>query len=77
MQKFTTVSKNQSHKHQCCYDRYCKLHDSYGVHGIDPLYEGNRDSSCKEINEGIFVSDFTEGDVVFELGDVISEGWGF
>ena len=43
------------------------------VHSIDSFHEGGRDSSQEEIDEGVFVGDFAEGDVVFELGDVISE----
>ena len=42
------------------------------VHSVDPFHEGGRDSSREEIDEGIFVGDFTEGDMVFELGDIIS-----
>ena len=45
----------------------------YGIHAVDSLHEGGGDSSGEEINEGVFVGDFTEGDVVFELGDEISE----
>ena len=42
------------------------------VHPVDSFHEGGRDSSREEIDEGIFVGDFTEGDMVFELGDIIS-----
>ena len=42
------------------------------VHPVDSFHEGGRDSSREEIDEGIFVGDFAEGDMVFELGDIIS-----
>ena len=48
-------------------------HGRYSVHTIDSLHEGGRDSSREEINEGVFMGDFAEGDVVFELGDVVSK----
>ena len=43
------------------------------VHGIDLFHERNRGSSRKEIDEGIFMGDFTKGNIVFELGNVISK----
>ena len=42
------------------------------VHSIDSFHEVGRDSSWEEIDEGIFVGDFAKGDMVFELGDIIS-----
>ena len=41
-------------------------HGGDGVHGIDPFDERHRDSSHKEVDEGVFISNFTEGDVVLE-----------
>ena len=43
------------------------------VHSIDSFHERGRDSSREEVDEGVFVSDFAKGDVVFELGDVVSK----
>ena len=43
------------------------------VHSIDLFHEGGRDSSREEIDEGVFMSDFAEGNMVFELGDVVSK----
>ena len=45
----------------------------YSVHAIDPLHEGGRDSSQEEVDEGVFVGDFVKGDMIFELGDVVSK----
>ena len=42
------------------------------VHPVDSFHEGSGDSSRKEVDEGIFMGDFAKGDVVFELGDIIS-----
>ena len=42
------------------------------VHPVDSFHEGGGDSSREEIDKGISVGDFTEGDMVFELGDIIS-----
>ena len=42
------------------------------VHPVDSFHERSRDSSRKEVDEGIFVGDFAKGDIVFELGNVIS-----
>ena len=49
----------------------------WGHHGIDPLHERNGDSSFKEVDECILIGDLTEGNVVLELGDIISEWQGF
>ena len=43
-----------------------------GVHPIDSFHERGRNSSREEVDEGIFMGDFAEGDIVFELGDIIS-----
>ena len=45
----------------------------YSVHTVDSFHERGRDSSREEVDEGVFVSDFAEGDMVFELGDVVSK----
>ena len=45
----------------------------YSVHAVDPFHEGGRDVSQEEVDEGVFVGDFAEGDMVLELGDIISE----
>ena len=45
----------------------------YSVHTIDSFHEGSRDTSGEEVDEGIFMGDFAESDMVFELGDVVSE----
>ena len=42
------------------------------VHTIDPFHERGGDSPRKEVDEGVFMGDFAKGDVVFELGDIIS-----
>ena len=43
-----------------------------GVHSIDSFHERGGDPSREEVDEGVFMGDFAEGDVVFELGDIIS-----
>ena len=42
------------------------------VHSIDSFHERGRDPSREEVDEGVFMGDFAEGDVVFKLGDIIS-----
>ena len=42
------------------------------VHSVDSFHEGGRDPSREEVDEGIFMGDFAEGDMVFKLGDIIS-----
>ena len=37
------------------------------VHGVDPSHKLGRDSSGKEINQDIFVSDSAKGSVVFKF----------
>ena len=44
-----------------------------GVHSVDSFHERGGDPSQEEVDEGIFMGDFAEGDVVFELGDVVSK----
>ena len=43
-----------------------------GVHSIDSFYERGSDSSREEVDEGVFMGDFAKGNMVFELGDIIS-----
>ena len=43
------------------------------VHGIDPSHKLGRDSSGKEIDQNILISDSTEGGVVFEFRDVVKD----
>ena len=43
-----------------------------GVHSVDSFHERGGDSSQEEVDEGVFMGDFAEGDMVFELGDIIS-----
>ena len=45
----------------------------YSVHTVDSFHKGGGDSSREEVDKGVFMGDFTEGDVVFELGDVVSK----
>ena len=45
----------------------------YSVHTVDLFHKGGGDSSQEEVDEGAFMGDFAEGDVVFELGDVVSK----
>ena len=42
------------------------------VHPIDSFHERGWDSPREEVDEGVFMGDFTKGDVVFKLGDIIS-----
>ena len=42
------------------------------VHSVDSFHERSGDSSRKEVDEGVFMGNFAKGDVVFELGDIIS-----
>ena len=44
----------------------------YGVHPVDSFHERGRDSSREEVDEGVFMGDFAKGNMVFELGDIIS-----
>ena len=46
-------------------------HGRYSVHTVDSFHKGGGDSSREEVDEGVFMGDFAEGDVVFELGDVV------
>ena len=43
------------------------------VHSVDSFHEGGWDSSQQEVDEGVFMGDFAEGDMVFKLGDVVSK----
>ena len=43
-----------------------------GIHSVDSFHERSGDPSQEEVDEGVFMGDFAEGDVVFELGDIIS-----
>ena len=43
------------------------------VHSIDSFHERGGDTSRKEVDEGIFMGDLAKSDVVFELGDIISQ----
>ena len=45
------------------------------VHGMNPSHERDRDSLCKEVDKSIFIVDFAEGCIVFELGYVIPKLW--
>ena len=45
----------------------------WGVHAVDSFYERGRDPSWEEVDKCVLVGDFAEGDVVFELGDVVSK----
>ena len=47
-------------------------HGRYSVHTVDSFHKRGGDSSQEEVDEGVFMGDFAEGDVVFELGDIIS-----
>ena len=44
-----------------------------GVHGVDPSHKLGRDSSGKEIDQDVLISDSTKGSVVFELRDVVKD----
>ena len=44
------------------------------VHGINSFHEGDQDSSSKEVDKCIIISDFTLGSIAFELGYVVSKG---
>ena len=48
-------------------------HGRHSVHTVDSFHKRGRDSSQEEVDEGVFMGDFAEGDVVFELGDVVSK----
>ena len=48
-------------------------HGRRSVHTIDSFHKGGGDSSREEVDEGVFMGDFAEGNVVFELGDVVSK----
>ena len=43
------------------------------VHGVNPSHKLGGDSSGKEIDQDVLISDSTEGSVVFELRDVIKD----
>ena len=43
------------------------------VHPIDSFHKRGGDSPRKEVDEGVFMGDLAKGDVVFELGDIISQ----
>ena len=43
------------------------------VHSVDSFHKRGRDTSQEEVDEGVFMGDFAKGDVVFELGNVISQ----
>ena len=47
------------------------------VHSLDHFHKGDGDTSCEEVDESVLISDFTKGNVVFELGDIISKWQGF
>ena len=48
------------------------LHGGWdNVHGVDSSHKLGRDSSGKEINQDIFVSDSAKGSVVFKFRDVV------
>ena len=47
-------------------------HGGDSVHSIDSFHERGGDPSREEVDEGVFMGDFAEGDVVFKLGDIIS-----
>ena len=42
------------------------------IHSVDSFHERGGDPSQKEVDEGVFMGDFAKGDMVFELGDIIS-----
>ena len=42
------------------------------VHSVDSFHERGGNSSREEVDESIFMGDFAKGDIVFELGDIIS-----
>ena len=43
------------------------------VHGVNSPHKLGRDSSGKEIDQDIFVSDSTKGSVVFEFPDIVED----
>ena len=43
------------------------------IHSINSLHECYWDTSQEEIDKSVFMGNFTEGDMVFELRDIISE----
>ena len=43
------------------------------VHPVDSFHERGGDSPREEVDEGVFVGDFAAGDMVLELGDVVSK----
>ena len=50
------------------------LHGSWdNVHGVNSSHELGRDSSGKEIDQDVLISDSTEGGVVFEFRDVVKD----
>ena len=42
------------------------------VHSVDSFHERGGDPSQEEVDEGVFMGDFAKGNMVFELGDIIS-----
>ena len=44
-----------------------------GVHSIDSFHERGGNSSREEVDQGVFVSDFADGYLVFELRYIISK----
>ena len=40
----------------------------YSVHTVDSFHKGGGDSPQEEVDEGVFMGNFAEGNVVFELG---------
>ena len=43
------------------------------VHGVDPSHKLGGDSSGKEIDQNVLISDSTEGGVVFEFQDIVED----
>ena len=43
------------------------------IHSIDSFHKGRWKPSGKEIDQGVFVGDFADGDLVFELRNIISK----
>ena len=48
--------------------------DSSGdhVHSVDSFYKRWWETSRKEVDKSVFMSDFADGDLVLELGNVVS-----
>ena len=45
----------------------------YSIHTVDSFHKGGGDSSREEVDEGVFMGDFTEGNVVFKVGNLVSK----